>query len=356
VARTVAASLASQVVDQTYVSTDDAAIAAEAVAAGAEVILRPDALAGDEASSESALLHALDDLGARGIEPAVLVFLQCTSPFTSAEDIDATTALVLGGADAAFTATPWHGFLWSTDPSGTASGVGHDPAHRPRRQDLEPTFLETGAVYAMRTDGFRQAGHRFFGTVRAHVVPRTRGLEIDDEEDLVAAELLAPGAPTATLPMVPSALVVDFDGVLTDDRVFTDQDGMEAVVSSRGDGLGLERLRQAGLRILVLSKERNPVVGARCRKLQLEFIQGVDDKAAELTRWAADEGFDLARIAYVGNDVNDLPSMAIVGASFAPSDAHPDVLRQVDVVLSRPGGRGAVRELADLLLPALGDS
>ena len=258
-----------------------------------------------------------------------------------------------GEADSAFTAVPWHGFLWSVDDRGGASGVGHDAASRPRRQDLPPTFLETGAVYAMRVVGFRSAGHRFFGAVRTHVVDRTRSIEIDSDDDLRLAERLAPFVETAAAEPLPAALVLDFDGVLTDDRVMTDENGLESVVSSRGDGLGIERLRQAGLRLLVISKEQNPVVAARCKKLQIEVLQGVDDKAAALTAWASDAGLDLADVAYVGNDVNDLPSMALVGRTYAPSDAHPDVLRLVDVVLRRPGGRGAVRDLADRLLAPL---
>jgi YrbI family 3-deoxy-D-manno-octulosonate 8-phosphate phosphatase len=354
IARTIAAAASARSVDRTYVSTDDVAIAEEARRAGAEVIERPQALASDEASSESALLHALDALRDQGVDPAVLVFLQCTSPFTSAEDIDATAALVIdSGADSAFTAVPWHGFLWTVDGAGGSAGVGHDPDHRPRRQDLPPTFLETGAVYAMRVAGFRDAGHRFFGTVRHHVVDRARSIEIDDHDDLAVAELVGRVPRPAPVVAVPTALVLDFDGVLTDDRVITDEHGTEAVVSSRGDGLGLERLRAAGLRILVLSKERNRVVAARCEKLQVEVVQGIDDKVTVLEGWASDHGVDLAEVAYVGNDVNDLACMAIVGQSFAPSDAHPDVLRAADVVLGRPGGRGAVRELADLLIARL---
>ncbi len=157
------------------------------------------------------------------------------------------------------------------------------------------------------------------------------------------------------LPARPAALVMDFDGVFTDNRVLVDQDGREAVRCDRSDGLGLERLRDLGLPLLVLSKERNPVVGARCAKLRLECLQGVDDKRPALERWCAERGLDLARVVYVGNDVNDLACFAAVGCAVAVADAHADALEAADVVLTKRGGRGALRELADLLAPGLVD-
>lgn len=146
------------------------------------------------------------------------------------------------------------------------------------------------------------------------------------------------------------ALVLDFDGVLTDNRVFVTEDGREAVVCDRSDGLGLEQLRLAGVPILVLSKERNPVVAARCRKLQIPVIQGLDHKRQALEHFAAEAGIPLSEVVYVGNDVNDLPCFEVVGLAVAVADAHHTVRDAAHVVLNRAGGRGAVRELTDRIL------
>ena len=147
-------------------------------------------------------------------------------------------------------------------------------------------------------------------------------------------------------------LVFDFDGVMTDNSVIVLEDGREAAVCNRSDGLGIGMLRSAGLPMLVLSKERNPVVSARCKKLGLECRLGIDDKAAVLSAILDERGITPARAAYVGNDVNDLACLALVGAPIAVADAYPPVLRAARLVTNREGGRGAVREVCDWFLDA----
>jgi N-acylneuraminate cytidylyltransferase len=142
-------------------------------------------------------------------------------------------------------------------------------------------------------------------------------------------------------------LVFDFDGVMTDNRVWVNEKGEEFVACNRSDGLGLDLLRRLGLDMLVLSTERNGVVGARCRKLGLPFEQGLADKAARLRTLLRDRGIDASDVVYVGNDVNDLDCMLLVGCAVAVADAHRDARRVADVVLTRAGGHGAVRELCD---------
>ncbi len=148
-----------------------------------------------------------------------------------------------------------------------------------------------------------------------------------------------------------TAVVFDFDGVMTDNRAWVDEEGHERVAVHRGDGLGLSLLRKrTGIAVAVLSTETNPVVTARCRKLGLPVTQGVADKAPALRRWMADQGLDPASVVYVGNDVNDLPCFPLVGCGVAPADAHPEVLARADLVLHSRGGHGAVREICDMLM------
>ncbi|WP_395638395.1 cytidylyltransferase domain-containing protein [Pseudolysinimonas sp.] len=351
VARAVAAARDASRVDRVVVSTDDAEIAAVAREWGAEVVDRPADLSGDTASSESALLHALDVLGGHGIEAGILVFLQATSPFIDAADLDDAIGRVAEGPeDVVFSAAQAWGFLWRHGAEGM-TGVNHDPAARPRRQDREPEYLETGAFYVLDAAGFRVARHRFFGRTGVAVVEERHALEIDTEEQLRIATAIAPLVSSgATLDV--DALVTDFDGVHTDDSVLVGQDGAEFVTVDRGDGMGVALLRKAGVPTLILSTETNPVVGARAAKLGVEVRQGLGDKASVLRAWAAEHGFSLDRIAYLGNDVNDLPCLDLVGWPLAVPDAHPRVLAAARVVLGSPGGRGAVREAAERILAA----
>ncbi|KPI10476.1 N-acylneuraminate cytidylyltransferase, 3-deoxy-manno-octulosonate-8-phosphatase [Actinobacteria bacterium OK074] len=360
IGRAVRACLGSGRVTRVVVSTDAEPIAAEARRHGADVVIRPAELASDTATSESALLHALDTVEEQdGVAADVLLFVQATSPFLSTVDIDGVVSAVLdGGADSAFTASPFHGFVWrGTREEGRvevarAEGVNHDSAERLRRQDRPEEFLETGAAYAMRAAGFRAKNHRFFGNVAAVPVDPARTLEIDDPSDLDRARALAPLVEAGPFPTRADvdAVVLDFDGTQTDDRVWIDADGHETVVVNRGDGMGVSRLRAAGIPVLILSSETNPVVAARARKLQVPVIQGTLTKDAELRKWYETEGIDPDRILYAGNDVNDLPCFELVGWPVAVADAHDIVRERARVVTTSRGGHGVVREIAAHLL------
>lgn len=353
VVRAIKTAQAAGMVGRVIVSTDSKGYADLCRAAGAEVMMRPPELATNTASSESALLDVLERLQAAGEElPEWLVFQQCTSPFTRPEDIDGLLRRVHEAkADSGFTAVKSHRFLWRVRPDGLGEGINHDKSVRLRRQDCEPEFMENGAVYVLKTDGFLKHKHRFFGKTVLHEVPEYQGFEIDSEEDWQVAEQvfrkMNRAMAASVLPAAPKLVVFDFDGVFTDNRVLVDQDGKESVFCDRGDGMAIEWLRNAGIRGLILSKERNPVVEARAKKVGLPVAQAVDGKAAFLREWCANEGIDLSDVIYLGNDLNDLECFDVVGCSIAVSDAVPQVLEAADLVLSRPGGRGAIRELIE---------
>jgi 3-deoxy-D-manno-octulosonate 8-phosphate phosphatase (KDO 8-P phosphatase) len=148
-------------------------------------------------------------------------------------------------------------------------------------------------------------------------------------------------------------VVFDFDGVFTDNTVYVSQDGTESVRCWRGDGLGLRRLDRVGISYLILSTETNAVVSARAVKLKSRCIHSVVDKLAELRRVCSEVGVALDEVAFVGNDINDLACLRAVGLPVAVADAHPDVLDAVVYVTQTAGGRGAVREVCDLLASAL---
>jgi YrbI family 3-deoxy-D-manno-octulosonate 8-phosphate phosphatase len=332
------------------VTTDDPEIAATARAAGATIVDRPADLSGDLASSESAVLHALDHVAAT--DDDIALFVQCTSPFIHPRDLDDLVAAVEAGADSAFLAVPFHRFVWRDDGSGRVVGANHDHSVRERRQDRPLEWLETGAAYAMRIRGLRAHGHRFFGTVVA-VPSASPDLEIDAAADLEAARGLASSSRLGVSwpwPALPDLLILDFDGVLTDNRVWTSQDGVESVVSSRSDGLGIALLRDV-VPIAVVSTEVNLVVSRRCAKLGIPCVQAVGlDKTAAVRALFDEHQVEPERVAYVGNDVNDLGALDLVGYPIAVADAHVRVREAARLVLTSAGGHGAVRELAEAML------
>ncbi|MEV0573890.1 acylneuraminate cytidylyltransferase [Streptomyces sp. RTGN2] len=364
VVRAVRACLASGEVTDVVVTTDAPAVAEAARAAGESLgesarvhcVQRPEAIAGDTATSEAAVLHALDTYEAEhGRSVDVVLLVQCTSPFVAREDIDGVAAAVAReGADTAVTVAPFHGFLWR-DGSAVEDhnyGVNHDKAVRPRRQDRPEDLLETGAAYAMDAAGFRTHRHRFFGHTALVRTDPARVLEIDDPHDLARARALAPLLDPAPLPTREDidAVVLDFDGTQTDDRVLIDSDGRETVAVHRGDGLGIAALRKAGVPLLILSTEQNPVVAARAHKLRVPVLHGIDRKDLALKQWCDEQSIAPERVLYVGNDVNDLPCFALAGWPVAVASAHDSVRAAARAVTKTPGGFGAVREIAAWLL------
>lgn len=183
------AAVESRYISRVIISTDDKEIAQISQQYGAEVVFRPSEISGDEASSESALLHVLKTLKDMNKLPDITVFLQCTSPLTLTQDIDAAIErLIEKEADSCFSATQSHSFLWQVNSNGEAIGINHDPGYRPRRQEMQTQYRENGAIYVMRTEGFMKARHRFFGKTVLSVMPPERSWDIDEPLDLIIAE------------------------------------------------------------------------------------------------------------------------------------------------------------------------
>ena len=141
--------------------------------------------------------------------------------------------------------------------------------------------------------------------------------------------------------------VFDFDGVFTDNRVWVNERGEEALAFSRSDGLGLRRLDDVGVRYMIVSMEQNPIVGARAQKLQVDCLQGITDKLTVVKERSADAGVSLEETAFVGNDINDADCLRAVGCPVVPADAWPEVKPLARWILTRGGGGGCVREFCD---------
>lgn len=339
----------SALIEEVFVSTDDADIAAEARRYGAKVIDRPSKHATDKATSEAVLVHALKKIPG---DIEILVFLQCTSPFIDVDALDTAISRVKSGEfDSMFSARESYEFLWTENKHGGLKGLNHDEHRRLRRQDRSPNIVETGAFYVIDAKKFKKIEHRFVGTIGAQLVDEFRSLEIDTPAELQLAQLIGQVQP-AQVPFKPNMIqgvIFDFDGIHTDDSVYVSQDGTESVKVLRKDGLGIANLRASNRHILILSSEVNPVVSKRAEKLQVECRQGIKDKGAEVRAWLTEHHLEREAVVYVGNDINDLPAMREVRWPIAVADAHYQVLPHVCYVTSHKGGEGAVREICDLL-------
>lgn len=371
IAYSIAAGLEAGCVDRVIVSTDDEEIADISKQFGADVpFMRPAELALDRTPDLPVFQHALDWLEHHEEWlPEIVVQLRPTSPLRPPGCVDAAVERLRVESDAhsvrAVTVASQNPFkMWQVWPDGAMTPLievpGRETFNEPR-QDLETIYWQTGHVDAVRTSTIRLQQSMSGAQIRALLVDPVYACDIDTEADWARTEwmlsrftypLVRPQAPETlgrSLLRDLDLIVFDFDGVFTDNRVWTAANGQEWVSCDRSDGLGLKLLRQLDLDLLVLSTEDNPVVSARCRKLRVEVEHGVPDKGVRLRQILAERGINPAHVMYVGNDVNDVDCMRMVGCAVAVSDAHPEVLAIAHFVLSKPGGRGAVRELCDVV-------
>lgn len=286
--------------------------------------------------------------GRGGYAPPIACLLDPRCPLRGAQHIDgALEFLVHCGADTVLSVHAVDAPLWSED----AGGLGRplDPAPPARR------FAENGAIIAARTAVLEASAGLPAGRTVLFPMPALAGFTVQGADDVPAAEallrLVHRQRASALLKDI-KLLALDFDGVMTDNRVLVFEDGREGVLCSRGDGFGFDLLRAIGFPAVVISKEGNPVVGARCKKLKLPCAQGIGDKLPVLERFAREHGLGLDQVAFMGNDLNDLECLRACRLAIAPCDAQPEILRIAGIITAAPGGHGAVREICDAIVRA----
>jgi YrbI family 3-deoxy-D-manno-octulosonate 8-phosphate phosphatase len=348
----IAAALRAPGIAEVWVSTDDPEIAEAATAVDARVgvVDRPASLARDTSSTESVMLHF-----AREVPFDWLVTLQATSPLTTPEDLARGLDLVARRRlDSLLTATRVRRFFWDDDDR----PVNYDPRRRPRRQDFPGTRMENGAFYVTSRRVLSRDRCRLGGRIGVLEMAGDTAVELDEPDDWAVVErLLLRRSPVGARLREARALVLDVDGVLTDGAMYYGPEGEALKRFHTRDGHGLVRLRAAGLRLALLTREATPFAAARARKLGIEdVLSGVQDKAqgiAELAR-----RWDLApeTFVYMGDDDVDLPALRAVGVPAAPADAAPPALGAAAYVTRARGGEGAVRELCDAILAARGSA
>jgi YrbI family 3-deoxy-D-manno-octulosonate 8-phosphate phosphatase len=374
IAYSIAAGLSTRGVNRLIVSTDDLELAAIAREYGAEVpFLRPAELSQDDSPDLPLFEHALSFLKKEeDYEPDFIVQLRPTSPLRPPNLVDLAIEKLLTDPVAecvrAMTLanqTPYK--MWRLGDDGYGRPLlevaGLKEPYNAPRQSLPEVFWQTGHVDVVRRQTIEISRSLTGTNVIPLLVERQYCVDIDSEADWSYAEWLlsrpvyagvTPQHSSASirrpLPSRISLLVLDFDGVLTDNRAWVSEDGAEMVACDRSDGLGIEMLRHHGVKMLVLSKEKSGVVGARCAKIRLPYQQGVEDKLAALRRVVAEQRIGLGEVIYVGNDINDLECMLNVACGIAVADAHPEVSARADLVLKAKGGRGALRELSDIIV------
>ena len=376
VAWSIAAGKQSKMVTRVIVSTDDQEIAAAANQFGAETpFLRPAELAQDKTTDLPVFEHALKWLeNKESYKPDVVVQLRPTSPIRPVDCVDNAIKILLdhNDADCVRGVVPagqnphkmWR-ISYENEPMAPLLQVDgiKEPYNAPR-QILPPIYWQTGHIDAIRTSTILQKNSMTGERVYPLIIDPRFTVDIDNLSDWAkyeavvysgALDMISPGRKHRPMPETIKMIITDFDGVITDGRVWTDENGKETVAASRSDSMRVRQLRERGIEVMILSSEVNNVVSARAEKMGVKAIHGLGlhEKGEALKKFLAEKNIDPAQIIYVGNDFNDLPCFEIAGWAVAVADAYPEVIRAADHVLSRQGGYGAVRELCDLVLKHL---
>jgi YrbI family 3-deoxy-D-manno-octulosonate 8-phosphate phosphatase len=372
IAWSIAAAKQSTLVTRVIVSTDDEEIAAVAREWGAETpFLRPAELAQDKTTDLPVFEHALKFLEeVEGYYPNIIVQLRPTSPIRPKGMVDAAISILLNHKDAdcvrgvvpaaqnPFKMWRFHGEDKPLNPLLEVDGI-LEPYNAPR-QILPSVYWQTGHIDAIRSATITNRKSLTGDVIYPLVIDPNYTVDIDTPADWAkyeaviygGLEVVSPGKSRRLMPETVKMIICDFDGVVTDNLVLTDENGKETVSASRSDSMHIKTLREKGVEVMILSSEPNPVVKARANKMGVEAIHGIgmQDKGRVMREVLGQKKVRAEDVIYIGNDLNDLPCFEIAGWSVAVADAYPEVIRAADYVLTKNGGHGAVRELCEMVL------
>jgi len=371
IAYSITAALQSKRVSRVIVSTDDEKIADISREFGAETpFSRPKELARDDTIDFPVFEHALLWLEKNEkYKPGIIVQLRPTSPVIPVGLIDNAIEVLINHPKAdsirgVVTSEQNPYKTWHIQTNGTLRPVlqidGLPEAYNIPRQKLPETYWQTGHIDVIRRKTILEKQSMSGDTIFPVVIKPEFAIDIDTPLDWKRAERLVkegkinmvyPGYKPRAFPEQVKLLVLDFDGVLTDDRVWVDQNGKETIAASRSDGMGLEMLRRfTDIEVVVMSKETNPVVSARCKKLGVAVFQSVNQKEKALIDLINKKKINADEVVYIGNDLNDIDCFPIAGYAAVPNGAFITARRNADFVLDHQGGFGAVREICEMLI------
>jgi YrbI family 3-deoxy-D-manno-octulosonate 8-phosphate phosphatase len=363
---TLEAALQTQTIDWIYVSTDDSEIrnAVDSLSFDrVTVVDRSPETATDNASSESVLLefakqHAFENL----------ILIQATSPLLTSDDLHAGIQVFEeSDADSLLSVVSQKRFLWKRIPGGTVQAINYDPMDRPRRQQFDGFLVENGAFYVSKKKGLVEYQNRLFGRIAMYQMPGETYFEIDEPCDWQILELLIErrsrsGGDTAALARDTileglrrratniKLFISDVDGVLTDSGMYYTENGDELKKFNTRDGKAFELLRGIGVKVGIITAEDTKIVERRSKKLGLDFLeQGAADKIPALERIMTAAGVSADQVAYIGDDLGDLPILGVCGMSFCPGDATLEAKQFADYTTLKNGGEGCIREIVELV-------
>lgn len=297
----------------------------------------------DISTTESVMLEYIQQSNLQKNDYFILT--QATSPFTQSKDFDlAFKKLKQQKADSLLSSARVKRFFWNED----GMPINYDFKNRPRRQDFKGNLVENGAFYINTVANILRYKNRLSGKISIYEMPEFTSIELDEPNDWVMAEILMK---KNILNKKIKLFAMDVDGVLTDGGMYYSKEGEALKKFNTKDGMGIEILQKNNIIPVIITKEDSKIVLKRAEKLKIKEVYiGIKDKLKIIEKLIRKYNLKFENIAYIGDDINDLPVLKKVGLSFAPNDAAEQVKQIVDYVTSKNGGEGALREAIDFIL------
>ena len=346
-------------IDKVYVSTDSDKIKKvvngfklgneKGLFSKLEVIQRSKESASDTASTEFAMLEFAETYNFDNI-----VLIQATSPLLLSTDIDkGFMAFFEEGTDSVLSVVRQKRFHWKKNANGFVVPTNYDVFQRPRRQEFDGYMVENGAFYISSKKDLLKTKNRVSGNIKAIEMNEDTFFEIDEPSDWVIVEALmiknGMSAPTEK-PEI-KMFLTDCDGCLTDSGMYYSENGDELKKFNTRDGMGFALLRNKGIVTGIITSENVELNRRRAEKLKInELIAGCDNKVVAVKSLCDKYNIELKNICYIGDDINDVEVVSMVGYGCCPSDAMSQVKAVAKYVAKTRGGEGVIREIAELLL------
>jgi N-acylneuraminate cytidylyltransferase len=310
-----------------------------------EALNRSKDSASDVATTEYAIEEFLREFG---YNFNTLTLIQATSPLLTYKIINESLVKLKNGYDSSLTVTTIKRFFWSS----IGEPLNYDYMNRPRRQDFNSQYVENGACYSITKEMYLKCSNRIGGRIALVEMTEDTFVEIDEEYDfLIVESLLKKRLRNKGNISEIEILCLDVDGVLTSGKSNYTNDGESTKGFSLFDGKGLELLQLKGVKIVVITSEDSDIVRARMKKLGIDnCYYGVKDKYRVLDSFLCENDISWNRVAYIGDDVNDLTNIIASGVSLCPKNANEYIKLNSMINLSNFGGSGAVREACELIL------
>jgi len=306
----------------------------------------------DTASTESVMLEFLNK--EKPAKDDIFMLVQATSPLTATNHFsEALTMYAKGGYDSLLTCVRSYRFFWNAD----GTSMNYDYRNRPRRQNFDGMLMENGAFYINTVANILESGNRLSGKIGIYEMPEYTATEIDEPDDWMLMEslMVKHGMVGKQADKKPVKLfITDIDGTLTDGGMYYSENGDELKKFNTRDGMGLQMLREAGIKTAIITSEDRKLNQRRAEKLKVDYLrQGKVNggKVAVAEEIAKEMGITMEEVAYIGDDVNCIELLSRVGHAACPADACEKVKAIPGIaVMTRRGGEGCVREYCETII------